>query len=300
MNPFFIRNRIHRYLDGELSEQEQLEMEKALEEHPDILEEVQDLEAQHLFLSENGVKKAPKDLLSNILDEIEDEPLPAPMKMAANNFRWYFLSAVALALFAVLLPNNPTKKLGNNTEVKSARSIPIPNIIELPPRDNAEPVLSKDTSAPKEVSKKMADTSKKANKTTKTKQQNLKFVIGTPENPYTATWEDTTTHYIQPVISEAQQNTYQLRLAKEDILFRLQSLAKNAGGRLVSSEGSSFSPFTLNGENGFQTLKIVVPQENYSSIDENLRQLGATTSLQTLPVENGQVSFPVAVYYQFY
>ena len=116
----FIRNRIHRYLDGELSEQEQLEMEKSLEEHPDILEEVQELQAQQLFLSENGEKRAPRDLLSNILDEIEEEPIPAPAKIAANNFRWYIVSAVALALFAILLPKNPQKISTNNNEVKSA------------------------------------------------------------------------------------------------------------------------------------------------------------------------------------
>ena len=32
-------------------------MEKALEEHPDLLEEVQELQAQQLFLSENGEKE---------------------------------------------------------------------------------------------------------------------------------------------------------------------------------------------------------------------------------------------------
>ena len=62
-------------------------------------------------------------------------------------------------------------------------------------------------------------------------------MIGTPENPYVATWEDTTTHQIDLSISKEQEEFYQLHLAKEDILFRLESLAQNAGGKLVSSDG---------------------------------------------------------------
>ena len=135
----------------------------------------------------------------------------------------------------------------------------------------------------------------------KAKQEKLSFVIGTAENPYTATWEETSpTHTITTVISEAQKTSYQIRLAKENILFHLQSLAKRANGNVLSAEGVELSPFNLNSENGFQTLTIVVPKENYELIDENLRQFGATTSLETLPVLNGQVSFPVEVYYQFY
>lgn len=307
MNPFFVRNRIQRYLDHELSEQERLEMEQALEEHPNILEEVQELEAQRLFLSEYGIKKAPKDLLTNILDEIEEEPLPIPTKRtAANNFRWYLLSAVALALFAVFLPSNPTKKLDQEINVKSARSLPIPNIIELPPREPAKT----ERTAPAKTTTETTSKTPKTESTTSTKNttrsprssrpQQLNFVIGTPENPYAATWEETTTHTIEPVISKAHPDSYQIRMAPEDILFRLQSLAQSTGGQLISAKGKTLSPFHLNSENGFQTVKIVVPQENYSTIDENLRQLGGTTSLETLPIENGQVSFPIVVYYQFY
>jgi hypothetical protein len=298
MNSFFIRNRIHRYLDGELSEQETLEMEKALEEHPDILEEIQDLDTQRLFLSENGFKKAPVDLLSNILDEIKEEPLPVTNTIGANNLRWFVLSAVALALFAVLLPQNPEKISNETSEVKSARSFPVPNIIELPPREAYKPI---DATLGSEAPSSPTSKSRRSTKPRKAKPEQLHFVIGTAENPYTATWEETApAHTITTVISEAQQTSYQIRLAKEDILFHLQSLAQRANGKIVSSEGVEFSPFNLNGENGFQTLTIVVPKENYTLIDENLRQFGATTSLETLPVLNGQVSFPVAVYYQFY
>ena len=299
MNPFFIRNRIHRYLDCELSEQEQLEMEKALEEHPDILEEIEDLQSQHLFLSENGQKRAPQDLLSNILDEIEKEPIPAPSKTGANNFRWYILCSVALALFAILLPKKPQQTSENNNEIKSARSIPIPNIIELPPRDELSSEISKTKSVQEKKEQKNTARSVKQKKS-EPANQTLNFVIGTPENPYVATWEETTTHQIDLSISKEQEEFYQLRLAKEDILFRLEAIAQNAGGKLVSSEGNSFTPFNLTSEKGFQTVKIIVPQENYSTIDENLRQLGAKTSLQTLPIVNGQVFFPIAIYYQFY
>ena len=298
MNSFFIRNRIHRYLDGELSEKETLEIEKALEEHPNILEEIQELEAQRFFLSENGFKKAPIDLLSNILDEIEAEPLPAAAPVGANNLRWFVLSAVALVLFALLIPQNPEQRSNEISEVKSARSLPVPNIIELPPKEDSKaPDANIGAEAPPSPSSK-SGTSKKPRKA---KQEKLSFVIGTAENPYTATWEETSpTHTITTVISEAQKTSYQLRLAKEDILFHLQSLAKRANGNVLSAEGVELSPFNLNSENGFQTLTIVVPKENYELIDENLRQFGATTSLETLPVLNGQVSFPVEVYYQFY
>ena len=53
------------------------------------------------------VKKSTKRSVGEYLDEIEEELIPAPAKIAANNFRWYIVSAVALALFAILLPKNP-------------------------------------------------------------------------------------------------------------------------------------------------------------------------------------------------
>ena len=69
-------------------------------------------------------------------------------------------------------------------------------------------------------------------------------MIGTPENPYVATWEDTTTHH-QTCQFKRTRRILSVSLAKEDILFRFGSLVQNAGEKLVSSDGQSLTLLIL-------------------------------------------------------
>ena len=71
MNKFLLKNRLHDYVDGELSPDERREVEAALPEHPDLMKEIEDIQEQRNSMLEIGQLKAPTNMLDNILMDIE-------------------------------------------------------------------------------------------------------------------------------------------------------------------------------------------------------------------------------------
>lgn len=310
MNPFFIRNRLHPYLDDELSETERIEMEEALEQHPDILRELQQLEQQEKHLKNQGQTKAPADLFSSIMAEIEELPAPQAKMMtlrtAANNIQWYMVIAVALVLFVVLIPNEKKSGSPKLSDIHPAQTLPIPNQLSLPPPTLLEPKHdqkkeTREISAPKDDStnietKHIKPQKKKEQGSKTTTSPALRFVITETNSTNSTTWEQP----LENTIAKAAEEAYQYRQAEADALFTLNTLAKQAQGSLLTSQGVEVSPVNLTVENGYQSVIISVPKENYSTVDEKLRQLGAVFSRPTLPVEDGYVRFPIEVYYKYY
>ena len=70
MNKFLLRNRIQDYVDNELSETEKREVEQALHQHPDVMEEITLYQDQRERLLTTGPLQAPSKLLDNILIEV--------------------------------------------------------------------------------------------------------------------------------------------------------------------------------------------------------------------------------------
>ena len=120
MNKFLLKNRLHDYVDGELSPDERREVEAALPEHPDLMKEVEDIQELRNSMLESGQLKAPTNMLDNILMDIETIP------MAANKPRSHqylpFVALVAAALIAwILIPTTQTQN-DLPTDVKELKS----------------------------------------------------------------------------------------------------------------------------------------------------------------------------------
>ena len=132
MNAFLLKNRMHDYIDGELTVDERREFEAALVNHPDLIEEIELLQQQRNSMLGLSQLQAPDDLLANILAEVES--LPTAANQPRGRQYMPFMVTAALALLAwIAIPSVETEHTTMPEEVKGAQVVlPKVNAVSLP------------------------------------------------------------------------------------------------------------------------------------------------------------------------
>ena len=72
---------------------------------------------------------------------------------------------------------------------------------------------------------------------------------------------------------------YRITLGDAQVLFSLQQLAQNTGGRLLNSNGGVLKMRSLDVEQNFEQVQLVVPPGKATEVHEWLKGLGAQASL---------------------
>ena len=305
MNAFLLKNRIHDYIDGELTADERREFESALVDHPDLIEEIETLQQQRNSMLELGQVQAPEHLLANILAEVETVPTAANQPRGVQYTP--FILAAAVVLFAwIAIPSVRNEHTTMPANVKGAQLIlPTVNAIQLPetsPIEEAnkhlEELSSKSETKPTSSLPKSTP-SPSASPKQKTKQQrNPTFVIKTPDTPYVAEWEDG--HLIEVSQNTFAPDAFQFRKAPAKLLFTLEKLATAYNGQLKSSNGEAFSTVELTNFSPRAKCELWVPTEHVAIVNQKLTEMGGQFFDETIQQSNGFAIFKIDARYEYY
>lgn len=305
MNKFILQNRIHDYLDGELSATERSEMDQALLDHPDIIAEIEQLQHQREQMLNVGMASAPTNLLDNILLEVADTSTIANQPRS-KSYLAYSVIAMAGLLAWIAIPTSPSPITKPSVDIKGAQVLPTLNPIQLPktsPIEEAhkhmETLQLKSTQIESQVTSRSNTTRTATPKTTKTpKKSTPTFVIQTPDTPYVPEWEDKQIIRVAEETFDAE--AFQFKAAPAKLLFTLHNLATQVGGSLKSTNGAQFSPVELTNFSPRATFEIWVPIDSVATINDRLTELGGQFFATSIKQENGFGIFKIDVRYQYY
>jgi hypothetical protein len=306
MDPFFAKNRLSAYLDGQLSSEESAEVRRALEEDADLRAEFKALEATVALLRKHGPAAAPAGFHDRVMAQVGGQRT-GRLVVLRQFLRQIPVEAVALAAAAVLviaIVGNPTDNMAGSVlspppvEVKGGAAAPQARIE--PSQD-----LNLPLSVPEPAEKKEAPTPRKeTSSATDTSPALQKVVVEPPPEVYVAEWEQQdTTGTVQTRtdgsgsaeldeitdtprelyggLSAETATPYQYRISHNDaqVLFSLQQLAQSTGGRLLDSDGGALNVAPLNVEQNYVRVQLVVPPGQAAEVHTWLKGLGATASL---------------------
>ena len=303
MNAFLLKNRMHDYIDGELTADERREFEAALVNHPDLIEEIETLQQQRNSMLELSQLQAPDDLLANILSEVEKIPTAANQPRGRQYIP--FIVTAALALFAwIAIPSMEVEQTNMPSEVKGAQVVlPTINIVTLPETSPIEEAnkhleeLSLEKAEATEVAT-QSSPSPKAQKTTKKETRTPTFVIKTPDSPYVPEWEEG--HVIEVTNDQFASDSFQFRKAPSNLLFSLEKLASQYEGTLKSSKGGAFSTAELTNFSPRASCELWVPTEHVAIVNQKLTEMGGQFFDETIKQSNGFAIFKIDARYEYY
>jgi anti-sigma factor RsiW len=303
MNKFLIKNRIHDYVDGALPQADHLEMEAALVEHPDLIEEVEALQKQREWLLNHGQSSAPEGLLSSILQEVDQLPTTANQPRSKDYLP--FAAALVAGLVAwILIPTTTTVETTHHN-IKAAQAItPVVNAIKLPQTspieeankhlDSLEKVVTEEVTSPAMAPSKPAQTAKKQ----KPIQQTPTFVIQTPDSPYVPEWEGG--QIIEVSGGSFDADAFQFQSAPANLLFQLENLALQVGGSLKSTNGGSFSSVELTNFTPRAKCEVWVPVAAVDQVNKKLTEMGGRFYGETIRQSGGFAIFKIDARYEYY
>lgn len=303
MNAFLLKNRMHDYIDGELTGDERREFETALVNHPDLIEEIETLQQQRNSMLGLSQLQAPDDLLANILSEVESIPISANQPRGRQYLP--FMVTAALALLAwIAIPSVENEQTHIPAEVKGAQVVlPAVNIVTLPETSPIEEAnkhleeLSLDKAEATSTTPKSSP-SPKVRKTTKKEMRTPTFVIKTPDSPYVPEWEDG--HVIEVTNDKFASDSFQFRKAPSNLLFSLEKLASQYNGILKSSNGEAFSTAELTNFSPRANCELWVPTEHVAIVNQKLTEMGGQFFDETIKQSNGFAIFKIDARYEYY
>ena len=305
MNKFILQNRIHDYLDGELSVTERAEMDQALLEHPDIIAEIEQLQHQREQMLTVGTVSAPINLLDNILLEVVDTS-PVANQPRSKAYLTYGVVAMAGLLAWIAIPTSTSPITEPSVDIKGAQVLPSFNPVQLPqtsPIEEANKHMDdlelKSTQIKKQVTSSSKTTRTATPKTTQTAEKsNPTFVIQTPDTPYVPDWEGKQIIRVTEETFDAE--AFQFKAAPAKLLFTLHNLATQVGGSLKSTNGTPFSPVELTNFAPRATFEMWVPTDSVANINDRLTELGGQFFANSIQQENGFGIFKIDVRYEYY
>lgn len=309
MNKFLLRNRIQDYVDNELSETEKQEVEQALAQHPDVMEEITMYQDLRERLLTTGTLQAPSNLLDNILLEVAQKPISANQPRSGSYLPHLLLIVAGFSLW-FLIPDNPTP-IVDTTPVKGAQTFPTANPVQLPSASPIEEANKHLASLEKKVDTQgitetidtediPAEISTPTVKPTTPSKKNSSptFVIQTPDTPYVPQWEGE--QVITVGESTFDPEAFQFKSAPANLLFTLDNLAKEHQGTLRTSKEQIFSPVELTNFFPRAKCEIWVPTEHVEAINTQLTALGGQFFDDTIRQTSGFAIFKIDVRYQYY
>ena len=308
MNAFFIKNRLHDYIDGNLSPETMEEIDKAIVEHPELLAELEDLQTQRNLLMDHGVIKAPSELADTIWSHLENETPPAANNSSHNTMWKVWTGTLAAILLGWwFIPQNTTQEQRQAQMIKSAQSIPSINAISLPKnspiefaeanKSTEEPVIPVDDEP--EVVTETEETNVPVSNGTPHTQT---FIIQTPDTPYFAEHEqDVHLIELEDEHDHIHDDAYfAFNFAPANILFRLDELVTRHNGKMLTKDGVKQEPVTLSAINSKVSLEIHIPVSKVSTATDELRQIGGRFSGESIDEINGHGVYNIHITYQDY
>ena len=309
MNKFLLKNRLHDYVDGELTLEERREMESALPQHPDLLKEIEEIQTQRNLMLEIGSVAAPSGLLENILKEVDT--IPKVANKPRSNQYLPFVAVITAALFAwIIIPSTQSVNKEVPPELKGAQVLlPTVNSITLPktsPIEEAHKHLQQLEKAnehnnvqkapPNNTTVPSTPTKTKARKSTSTKHPT--FVIKTPDSPYVPEWEEG--HIIEVTEAEFAPDAFQFKSAPANILIQLDKLATSVEGSMKATNGTPFSAVELTNYSPRAKCELWVPIDAVNVVNQKLTEMGGQFFDETIQQSDGYAIFKIDVRYKYY
>lgn len=308
MDPFFAKNRLSAYIDDQLSAEEAAEIRRALEEDDALREAYESLSAAVTLLREHGPTAAPAGFHDAVMAQVGAQR-SGKLVVLRRFLRQAPVEAIALAAAAVMvivIVGMPGDELIGSAvapppiEVKGGAAAPQARIE--PSQELILPLTTPEPVAEPEIIPAVPATKSGKEAPSKALRQ---ISIEPPPEVYVAEWEQQDTTDAVPAIkksasasAEAMDLTttprelyggvsaetatpyqYRITLGDAQVLFSLQQLAQNTGGRLLNSNGGVLKMRSLDVEQNFEQVQLVVPPGKATEVHEWLKGLGAQASL---------------------
>ena len=325
MDPFFAKNRLSAYIDGQLSEEEARAVERAIRDDDDVRTEYDAMRAAVTLLRRHGPARAPADFQARVLSAIDAQPRPGVLVLLRDRLRQVPIEAVALAAAALIVvvvlaspdsegPAAPAPPV----EVKNGAAAPditaAPDL-SLPTASTAAP--TPDPAPPAEATPQKDEThaaDPKEAPTASTGPSLQKKAVPPPDDVFVAEWEKQAqdpapaSADLDPEVTPSElyegvqtgQTTVQYRIAMNDaeVLFSLQQLAQSTGGRLLDASGESLKARTLTTTDNYARVQLVAPPGRADEIHQQLKRLGARADVTGSPLFGSQyITFVIEVSY---
>jgi negative regulator of sigma E activity len=280
MDPFFVRNRLSAYLDGDLEEAEAAEVSAAIARDPALQAEYEALRKTVQLLSTAGRIPAPEGFEARVMAKVAEdsgEGWLVPFRRFANRVPVELVAlAAAAAVVSIAILARPSDQ-GERASDFAASQTPTdqtpPPVAAAAPKQ-APTVPSNQSLDPKPPNEGRDDASAGGPPAPRT----LPPTGAVPTSAYVPEWEQGGAEPPAAGNEPASEalHSYQgwrLMVSDPDALYRLASLATAAGGRVV---GPGARPLTV--EDNYGTLLLTVPAGSAASLEGNLRALGGSRS----------------------
>ena len=308
MNKFLLKNRLHDYVDGELTLEERREVETALSNHPDLMQEIEDIQAQRNLMLGFGSLKAPAIVLENILTEVDTKQTVAN-KPRSKHYLPFAVVIAAAILAWMIIPSTQSVNTDVPPELKGAQVLlPTVNSITLPKTSpieeaNKHVLELEDTIEHGDDTKEHSDKPTVTSTATtsepkKSSTSHPTFVIKTPDSPYVPEWEEG--HIIEVTEAEFAPDAFQFKSAPANLLIQLDKLAKSSGGFIKSTSGSSCPPVELTNFSPRAKCELWVPIDAVQKVNKNLTELGGQFFDETIKQSEGYAIFKIDARYKYY
>ena len=324
MDPFFARNRLSAYIDGQLPEDEARAVASAIEQDPELRDEYEAMRAAVTLLRERGPVRAPSGFHDSIMAAVAQQPRPGVVVQLRDYMRQIPVEAVALAAAALIVvvvlagpgsgdpstlapPPPPDLKGGAAAplNIEPAPDLHLPTAAATPaPRPTVE---TRKEQAPRPAQGSPSGSSELSKK-----------AVPAVEEVYVAAWEQETQAAKPGALSEssgdAEQYTpselyegvqtgtttyqYRITMGDADVLYNLQQLAQTAGGRLLDASGGALKARTLTVEDNYVRVQVVVPPSRAEEVHSQLARLGARALVTGSQLSGAEyVAFVIEVSY---
>ncbi|MES2644051.1 MAG: zf-HC2 domain-containing protein [Myxococcota bacterium] len=300
MDPFFARNRLSAYLDGELPSGEAREVEDALAQSPELRAELDSLRAAIALLRRGGPIPAPRDFARKLDVRIAKEPLRVGWRRHVYGFRMEVgMLAAAAAIVLVFAAQKPDEADGAAVPAPAVdvASVPGldnegPSIASAPP--DADGVLGGEPVAKMPVAEKNVEKKPMGKVPTPPKSKGSKSSY--EKEAFVPAWEQGDAALEPaPTVQSGSPFKFRLKAHGDTGLRDLASFAASRGGKLTDARGKELAPYPMNtGER--RTVKLLLPSGNAGDVAARLYEYGdievinlPTTTLYangaTVPVE---------------
>jgi len=309
MNEFFASNRLSAYIDGELSESEMAEVERAIRENPAVRAEYSQLMNAIELVRSQGVVEPPPGFRERLDARLAVERMPRlrwrwiPAPIRRMPLEALGLACAALLVVFLIQREPPTVEPLEDKEVETVAQEFEPPTKEAAASEDMEKAgvllekIEKKPAAEKARKKESAKIQKKSRvskerKSAPRKEMREQKKVGAadlaeqdPLADLGVNWED---EFEQAggfegrskgkkKESEARNLRYRLNVVESDVLWQLEKLASKFGAQLLSSTGRKFSPQSMTTESNYKNLQVKIPGNAIGGFIAALKELGAIT-----------------------
>ncbi len=334
MDPVFARNRLSAWMDGELSGDEAREVERALAEHPELREELDELRRVAQLLRPGADERPSRGFAGRVLAAVDEEPAVPSWTSRIPRVRLdvAVLAAVVLVTVAVVArthgsESSDTTKSASTSEAPAALSpVAASDSVEAggggePPQRPPDPptgTVPNGAPAGSGASTPLAAASTAAVDPWNGKPPGTAPHLGSPgttrpgtqrSTPRGTTRPPVVTHgdvpEVEPLVQDWESGSaalavltpgaeYRVDAARETTLKELAALAAELGGRLVDARGRTLAPYPMD-PGDTRAVQVLVPPERVRELGQRLEGLGSVTVSNLRETQATAVGSPVPV-----